>query len=105
MAVALNLVDPWHARDEAIASSGYSLYEAWLFGIVPEGLTYLAYRGVDSVLGIEEDVIAPEPGDDFFARHQVPIPLYQEDEQLHGNALEFQQPAGAAQFKAGRVQL
>src|SRR5450631_3372497 len=53
---------------EAVSLAGDGLDEAGLGGIVAQGLADFPNRGVDAVLGIDEDVLAPEALDDFLAR-------------------------------------
>src|SRR6266851_1938915 len=91
--------------DEAVSPAGDGLYESRLLGVVLEYLANLADSGVDAVVGVEEDVLAPNPFDDLVAGHELPSGLNQEDQQLRRNPLQLQNPAGAAQFVGAQVKV
>ena len=57
------------------------------------------------MLGVDEDVFAPETVDDLLAGDDVAILFEEQKEQLHGDAFEFQGAAVAAQLETGGVQL
>jgi hypothetical protein len=52
-------------RDKPVALARDRLDEAWILRIVPQGVADLPDRGVDSVLGIDEDFPLPEPLGNF----------------------------------------
>jgi len=52
--------------------------------------------GVDAVLGLNKNILAPEFFKDLFASNKVAVPTDQKDEQLHGNFFKLQHPAVAA---------
>ena len=68
--------------------------------IVPEGLPDLTDCGVDAVLGIEKNILAPEALDNLLAADHVAILFRQQDEQLHGNAFKLQGLAIAPEYRA-----
>ena len=82
--------------NEAVSLAGDSLDEARLFGIIAQDLADLADGGVDSVFGIDEDVLAPEAIDDFLAGGDAALFLNEKEEEFHRDALQFQHAAMAA---------
>jgi hypothetical protein len=56
------------------------------------------------VIDIDEDVLAPKALGDLLARHQLPTPLDQQDEQLHGEFFEAQEAGTPLQPEAGVVE-
>ena len=72
--------------------------------MVPEGLPDLAHGGVDAMLGVEKDILAPEPLDNLLSADYVAILFRQQDKQLHRNPFQFQDSAVAPQLKAGGVE-
>jgi hypothetical protein len=57
------------------------------------------------VLGIKENIFAPESLDNLLTADYLPVFFQQQDEQFHGNALELQGAIMASQFKTGAIQL
>ena len=55
---------------------------------IAEHLTYLADGGVDAHLRVDEHAVSPQPFDDLCPRHQLAVPLQQEDQQIHWSPLE-----------------
>src|SRR5450631_3733068 len=90
---------------EAVSLAGDGLDEAGLVGIVAQGLADFPNRGVDAVLGIDEDVLAPEALDDFLARDDGAVFFRQQEEQFHGDAFEFQDAAVTPQLEAGGIEI
>ena len=91
--------------DEAVSLAGDGLNEAGIFGVVFERLADFADGGVDAVLGIDEDILAPDAVDDFLTGDDGSILFHQKQEQFHGDALQFQDAAFAAEFEARGVEL
>jgi hypothetical protein len=56
------------------------------------------------VLGIKENIFAPQSLDNLLTAHHLPIFFQQQDEQFHGNVFELQQAIIASQFKTGAIQ-
>src|ERR1700694_2714141 len=69
-------VDFHHGCDEPVSPARDGLHKAWLLRIVLHHLPNLADRGVDAAVGIEEDVLTPDPLDDLVAGDQLPSLLY-----------------------------
>ena len=78
--------------------------ESWPLYVFPQSRSNLANGSIDAVLSINKDIFAPQPLDNLLPADDLPIFLQQQDEQLHGNALEFQRAILTSQFKAGGVQ-
>ena len=89
---------------EAIPFAGDGLDETRLFGIVAEDLPDFADGFVDAVLGIEEDVLAPDSVNDLFARDETTVALHQKGEELHRNFLEFEDALASSKLVAVLVQ-
>jgi hypothetical protein len=64
------------------------MHEAGLIGIIFQSLADLSDGGVDAVLGVDENILAPEAVDDFLAGDDGTLPLQEKDQQFHGNTLE-----------------
>ena len=79
-----------YGTDEAVAAAHDGLHKARLFRVVAEGLADFADGGVDAVLGIDEDFVAPKAFGDFGARDEVAFAGGEEDEQLHWLAFELE---------------
>jgi hypothetical protein len=92
-------------RYKSVSLPRHSLYEARPLYIFTQRGSDLAYRRVDSVFGINEDILAPQSLDDFLTVDDLPVSFEQQDKQLHGNALELQRAVIAAQFEARGIQL
>src|SRR5208337_2310347 len=67
-------------RDEAIAPANYGLQILRFGGVVTQGASDLAYGGIDSLLDIDEHILAPQFAGDLLARDQLPPPFDQEHE-------------------------
>src|SRR5690242_1947567 len=89
---------------KAVALPYYGFDKAGLLRVVAKGKSDLADRRIDAVVDVDEDVLAPEAGGDLFARDQFPVASNQEDEQLHGELLQPQNPVGPLQAVAGLVE-
>src|SRR6266581_7318690 len=87
-----------HRCDETIAPPRDGLDEAGLLRIVPQDLPDLANRAVDAVVAIEVDALSPNPLDDLLPADQLSPLLRQEQQHLHGDSLQLERVAGAAQL-------
>jgi hypothetical protein len=105
ISVSARLTDHGYGSDETVAFPGNGLHEARLFGIVAERLPDFADSGVDTVLGVEEDILAPDFFDDLVAADQLAIALHQKGEQVHGNLFELQDTITTSQLVAAAIQL
>ena len=90
--------------DEAVATASDGVEEAGLLGIVAENLADFADGGIDAVFGVDEDFIAPEAFSNFCASDDVAFASGEQDEQLHGLALKFEDSACTTQLEASTVQ-
>jgi hypothetical protein len=75
---------------ESVASPGYGLDKSRLFGIVLKDLGDFPNSSIDGVIGIEEDVLAPQLFDDLFPRHQLASPLHQQEQNFRGDSFHLQ---------------
>src|SRR5215469_14607602 len=66
--------------NEPISLPRNCLNEAWPFRIVAQRQSDLADGSIDAVLGINENVLAPELFDDFLPGDETPIFAHQENE-------------------------
>jgi hypothetical protein len=73
---------------EAITFSGDGLDESRALGIVFQGLPDFPDRGVDAVLGVDEDIFAPEAVANFLAGDDAALLFGEQEEQFHGDAFE-----------------
>src|SRR5580700_8724596 len=72
--------------NETVSLSGDGLDESRLLPVVFQCVANLPDGRVDAVVGIEEDVLAPELLDDLFAGHKQAPALDQKQEQFHRDA-------------------
>jgi hypothetical protein len=75
-----------------------------MFAIVLQDLTDLADRSVDAVIGVEERALPPHALDDLLPRHQLPAMLHEEQEDVHGDALQPERLAGAPEQVRCRIE-
>ena len=92
-------------RDETVSLPRDRLYEARLFGIILQDLPNLADRSVDAVVGVEEDILAPDPLNDVFPSDDLSPALNQDRQNLRRNALQFEHATGAAQGASGEIEV
>lgn len=59
---------------------------------------------IDPVVRVEMNALAPKPGRDRFAVHQLIPPFHQQQEKLHRQPLQPDGASLAAQLEAGRIQ-
>ena len=76
-----------------------------MLGIILEHLADLADGGIDTVVGVEEDIFAPDLLDDLIPADELSVLRDQQQKQLHGNVFEFQGLARAAQFIGTEIKL
>jgi hypothetical protein len=91
-------------RDEPVTFPENSLHEARPLRIVMKHLTDFANGCVDPLLGIQEDVFAPESRNDFFPADELILVFHEKDQQFHGNFLEPQNSVAAAKFIALKIE-
>src|ERR1700677_3961445 len=92
-------------RDETVSLPRDRLYEARLFGIILQDLPDLANRSVYAVVGVEEDILAPDPLDDVLPADDLSVTLNQDRQNLGRNAFEFDHATVATQGMGGEIQL
>src|SRR5580658_5162393 len=80
------------------------LYESRPLYVFSQRLPNLANGSIDAMLGIVENILAPQALDNLLPAHHLPIFFKQQDEQFHGNSFDFQQKAVAAQFKTRTIE-
>ena len=85
-------------RDEAIPLARYRLDELRRVRGIAQRLPKLADRGVDTVLDVDEHVLAPERVHDFTPRDELVSPPNEQDQQIHGLPLESDATSVAAQL-------
>jgi hypothetical protein len=75
--------------NKSVALSGECLNKRRAFWVVLKCPTNLPDRGIDAVVDVHEDVLAPQSFDDFAAGDEPPLAFHQEHEEFHGNALQL----------------
>src|SRR5271167_3844124 len=75
--------------DETITLAGYCGDESWRIGVVVQCMPDLPHRGIDSVVRIQEDALAPHALQDFLARHELSAPVGKYEEQVEGDPLQL----------------
>src|SRR6202041_2276015 len=92
-------------RDEAISLPGHGLYEPWGLGVILQDLAKLADRTPDTVVGIQEDTLAPNPGNDLIPGNNL-VPVFkQQEKDLERDTLELQHMTATAAPPRPRVTL
>jgi hypothetical protein len=102
-AVFLLWTNDW--RYEAIALPGHSLDEPWSLGVVLQSLTQLSDGAPDTVVGVEENVFAPNAGDDFVASDSLAPVFDQHNQDLQRDTFQLDQTTAAAQPPDAYVKL
>src|SRR5277367_5376835 len=60
--------------DEAISLPSHGLYESWGLGVIFQDLTKLADGAADTVVGIQENALTPNPGNNLIpGNNLVPV--------------------------------
>jgi len=67
-------------------------------------LAGFADSGVDAVVGVNEDVLPPDGLENFLTSDEALAVFGKQEEQLEGNAFEFDETAGAAQLEGAWVE-
>jgi hypothetical protein len=89
---------------KSVTSPCDGLDKSRLIGIVFEDLADFPDRGIDCVIGIKEDVLAPKPFNDLFPRYQLARPPYKQEQDFHGDSFQLQRAAGTSQLVGSEVQ-
>jgi hypothetical protein len=91
--------------NESIPDSSDRLYKSRALGIIIEDLPDFAYGGVDPVVHIHKNALAPYPVGDRFPGYDFAVLLNQHQQDLQRNALELDGPPTAAKLKGRSIQL
>jgi hypothetical protein len=76
-----------------------------MFWIVFEDLADFADGTVDAVIGVQKDAVAPDFLYDFLACDQLSSLLYQEQQDFHRDAFEFEGVTSATQLVGAQINL
>jgi hypothetical protein len=90
---------------EAITLPDHGFDELRCLWIVMEGDPQPADDPVDALVSVNVNVVGPECGGDLLARGQLTSPSCEQDEQVHGLALETDSTSLVEQLVADNVQL
>jgi hypothetical protein len=74
------------------------------FRIILESLADLSNRSIDAVIGIEKNVLTPDPLYNLLAGDQLAALLHQKQEQLHWDASEFDGLTCSSEFIRAEVE-
>jgi hypothetical protein len=91
--------------DEPVAPTSDGLDKPGPLWVILQHLPNFANCGVDAVISIEKNILAPDSFDYLVAAYKLSSLFDQEKKQLHGDALQLEDAAGAAQFVDPQVQL
>src|SRR5580658_8200463 len=89
---------------KSVTFAGNRLYESRPLYIFPQRRPNLANGRIDAMLGIMENILAPQALDNLLSAHLLPIFFNQQDEQFQGNSFDSQRKAVAAQFKTRTIE-
>ncbi len=70
-----------------------------------KSLSQFADSGVDAVVGIQENVFAPDSFEYFVPRYQLPRALSQEEQQVEGNSFEVNGAASTTEHVCAPIEL
>ena len=90
--------------NEAVAFACNRLDEFRRFGRVAQKLSDFANRTVNASFHVDKNVLAPKPVGDVCAGDELPVTLYQEDQELHEPALQLHRAALASQLVSRYVE-
>ena len=76
-----------------------------MFRVIAQGGAQFVDGGIDPMAGINKNIPAPEPLNDFAAGHQTAPMLDEKNQQLHRILLELYDLLPTSQFVATQVQL
>jgi hypothetical protein len=76
-----------------------------LLRVIFERLSNFPDGGVDAVVCVKEDILAPDPFYDLLPRDQLTSLLDQQKQQVHWNPLQLEQTTRTPQLIAVRVEL
>jgi hypothetical protein len=82
--------DLGQGRDEPVAFPRDSLHIDGVFRVVFQNLADFPDRRIDAVVGIQVDILAPDPADDFLSGDQLSFAFYKQEQDLHGDSLQLQ---------------
>jgi hypothetical protein len=90
--------------NEAVALADYGLDKLRIVGIVAEQVAELTDGGIDAVFGVDEDFARSEAIGNFAASDELTFPRREQDEQLHGLALNTQGAAVTEELERSAVE-
>ena len=73
-------------------------------GVIVKHLANLPDGGVDTVVGVEKDVFAPDPLHNLISGHQLATVLDKEAKKVGRNAFELEHLAGLFQFEGAEIE-
>ena len=76
-----------------------------LASVVAEGAANFADRGVDALVNVDENILAPERRGDLLAGYELPFIFDQKHQELERKAFEAQRLALAEELKAREIEL
>ena len=97
-------IDYFYRADETVAFADDGFEEARFGGVVAEGGANFSDDVVDVLLGVDEEVGAPEAGDDVLTRNELVPAGDEENQQLHGLFFEADWAAALAKLVATEVE-
>ena len=94
-----------HRGYKSIPPARDCLHEAWSLRVIFEHLPNFPDGGVDAVVGVKEDILAPDPFYDLLPRDELTSLLDEQEQQVHWNPLQLEQTTRAPQLIAVRIEL
>jgi len=95
----------FNRSDKPVAFPNGGFHKAGLLGVIIQRRTDFANRIIDSVLRVEEEILAPDFLDDFFTFDKLTLLFGQQDQQLHWLAFQTKPMAGSTQHEPISIQL
>ena len=97
--------DYFHGGDKPVSPASHCLDKSRLFGVILEHLTDFADGCIDAVVGVEEDIFAPNLFDNLVPADELSVLRDQQQKKLHGDMLQLQWLARPAQFIGAEIEL
>jgi hypothetical protein len=91
--------------DKAIAFGRYRLDVSRLRRIVSQGVAQLTDGGVQRVIDVQLEIASPYAFDNLLPEDELPLPLDEQEEQLHRDSFETERPFAPPELEVGGIEL
>src|SRR5207253_11207870 len=92
-----------YGRDKTVALSHHGFDEFGLIGVIPYSVPDLADGSIYAMLGVNENVIAPQLFNDLVTADYLVLSANQKNQELHGYLFELENTTVSAQLVGTQV--